>query len=237
MNHQLRHYHRIIRQLRRAGEQYDAGDIDAMYPASSDIATLIISGKGKTKSLARQLGIESQLELPDTAALGGGFEGSGFPTLCIRIREDCLVASPKSLEIDTRFSADLPTWLGRPICGNVDGQLTRFELVKTMRDNDGGAHVDEQIPDGFYLKLVELGMPRVAWQRNNRGGVTMLLASNEQNPMVHFVENLNSDRAAPIPFGPVQPVHGVASALVRTVVKEVLFALDNLPEKAIGISQ
>lgn len=223
------HFDRLVRQLKRRCSEYDAGNVESMYDASTYLATMLISGRGRTKSLVLQLGLESDFGFPDTAATGRGFTGSGLPTLLLKIEKDAPICSAHVDDIDFSMTCSLDEWLDRPICGFPEAYMSRRKLIKTMRDQDGGAHVDASISDAQYRDLVEAGMPNVKYQLNSHGDWCLCFDKPNGNlKRVHFVESLERARSGdePIGVGPLLRIYGVELALMRSVVQEVLFAID-----------
>lgn len=49
---------------------------------------------------------------------------------------------------------DIPTWWSIEVLTSHGGPLTRLDLVKAVRDRDGGAHVDETITDPEFKSVL-----------------------------------------------------------------------------------
>lgn len=155
--------------LKQIGELYDKGSVPMAMILSTIVSTLLRDGGRNTTSLLRSLnkkeeakfisssrgfyneiimnGNKSEHELSPAAPLiftEMGFGGHyAYKPLCSVFPD-----------IPWKRALDFEDWYNEAIFKAEDGvYLTRKELIASMRDQDGGAHVDNYLSQNVYVKL------------------------------------------------------------------------------------
>lgn len=137
--------------------QFDKGDWLAAKPMSTSLRVLLHhkdrpqAGQG---SLLAQLGLRGGFWLDSTRIFGQSFQSSemSWPQLLIMEMSDKSVGfKPKILGKDfhLRKTSFMEWWTGE--IGNHPkfGPISRKKIVTSMADQDGGAHVDGHVDDGY----------------------------------------------------------------------------------------
>jgi len=157
--------------LRASAEAYDRGSYAEAKRMAATIRVLVHDGRGNTRSLLGQLGLKSILffdgglepnprNLMPTTGLTGmhmGPEGTRWV--------------PRSLMppgLPNVGFIDFQLWWTRPVI--VDDErvgISRSELIRTMADQDGGAHVDGAL-ERTYARLTRQNS--IGWTAHGPGG-------------------------------------------------------------------
>jgi hypothetical protein len=150
--------------LRRFGSMYDEGDRWAAKFLATAVSTLVRDGRRNTHPLLEQIGVRAEMQFLSTARPLALNVKPDTPLLLIRSGPDGFSLVPKKdvpVLVPESHWLPFPDWWAEPIFGDAKGQrLTREELVKSIRDQDGGAHVDPVLTDAAYklLKAGEVGV-------------------------------------------------------------------------------
>jgi hypothetical protein len=171
-----RHLQEQLGFLQRSADAYDQGYTDEAKRLAVTIRVLVQDSKA-SKSLLEQLG-EKTRKFYDTAvpddpgnvmSYGGlvqiSMDASGakyIPNL-----DDLLdIAKPREVLFDE--------WWSQPVFRNDNGKiLTRSDLVRSVSDQDGGAHVDPGLNEVYARLSRECGM---GWVYSGPAGVDVVQA-------------------------------------------------------------
>jgi hypothetical protein len=159
-----------IEGFRLAAKTYDEGTLWAAKDLSSYIHKLLHDApSGRTTSLLKQVGLKAKLRLlsslvvPPSATGGKIVAAQATPLLITRISDSGSVYVPA---FDDHPLADQYRWLQfnrwweeRVFHPLSAFDLSRKNLIFTMRDQDGGGHVDPTISNADYVKFKKDGDP------------------------------------------------------------------------------
>lgn len=171
--------------LQRFGAMYDQGDHWAAKHLATVVSTLVREGKRNTHPLLAQIGVASSMPFLSTARQIAWNVKPNVPLLVMfsgphGIRFIPRKDAPPDPE-NTRWLSFTEWWKEEPIFGEDSGppepssgvteererRLTREALVKSIRDQDGGAHVDPVLSDATY-ELLKHGQVGVEVHRGGR---------------------------------------------------------------------
>jgi hypothetical protein len=132
---------------------YDLGQLSMAKPISVGLAILLYGDQGKSLSLLHQLGLRQRRFLDTAPALPSK---STYP-LCqlavILVEEQKQTASYVPLLSDVPnppVKSEFPEWWTKPVVRDIRGRtFSRLELVKEVRDTDGGAHLDAALGETY----------------------------------------------------------------------------------------
>lgn len=142
-----------VKFLRSSNKAYDNGELHEAKRLSSCVYILLYDGKGKAKSLLGQLGLRDGLKLLSTAQACA--PGYGIPLCSLHIATFAGASfSPLLDRADSSREVRFDEWWNEVVfIAPGLPQRSRAEVVKTMRDKDGGAHGDASQTDEAYHAL------------------------------------------------------------------------------------
>jgi len=149
--------------LRLSAAMYDAGHRNEAVRLANAIFVLLGPDMRNHNSILRQLGaIDESFLLPSSAdsrgphgsapiaaqlyAYTAGDGGGGYTIECAPFGHEPLSAG-RRLPVAEWWSEGVLSGIGAP------KTLSRLEVVRIMRDQDGGAHLDDHIKDETYLAV------------------------------------------------------------------------------------
>jgi len=149
--------------LRLSAAMYDVGHRGEAVRMANAIFVLAGPEMRNHKSILSQLGQEATLQIPSTADSRGP-HGSALIAVNVTpyMNEETgtggwIIASEpyghEALNNGRRIA--LLDWWSEGVLGGsgVADPLTRLQVVRVMRDQDGGAHLDDHIKDELYLAV------------------------------------------------------------------------------------
>lgn len=220
-----KHLARETDDLRDAIKQFDAGNTDKAYAMSGCVYKLV-DDSGQNRSLATQCKIKGALKFVATPRKG--WANIGFPTLQVSFNKG-LVGGVFVTSIPMDLGGpelNFKKWWGQKLIGRETGKtMKRGDFVLVMRNQDGGAHVDEKIKNDIYNKLLENGMTGVRYYETEKG--IFLEIDGIPEPKI-YVQNEVRRKGDPLPqikSGPFTLRH-VVPVLMRQVAGELLTALE-----------
>lgn len=141
--------------LKSDAKRYDKGEFSAINRSSVTLRTIFYNS-GKSKGILKQLRIEGNLRMPtftktfdDKDVLNyGSLQFIRFPKYFNNAKYfDTMIFRPEN---DTPITyLKLKKWWKQPILRLFNTDLTRENLVYFESNEDGGAHIDEQINKVF----------------------------------------------------------------------------------------
>jgi hypothetical protein len=149
--------------LRLSAAMYDAGHRGEAVRIANAIFVLIGPDMRNHKSILNQLGQEGALQIPSTADSRGP-HGSALIAVEVTpyVNEESglggwiIAAVPYGHEaLNSGRTASVSDWWNEGVLrgSGAVGTLTRLQVVRVMRDQDGGAHLDDHIKDKVYLAV------------------------------------------------------------------------------------
>lgn len=162
------HYQRLIRDLNDFSKEYEDGRWSRAYQLCTTIYQLVYHG-GKNTAVANSLGLLRGENFPNPQR---GWVNFGFPTLKIS-----LSATPAQNRfgavgvVNSDSRVNFQTWWKKTPIINLHGQLklSRMDFIRTMRNQDGGGHVDQNIKDRNYEMLLLGAFPNIRYFITTRG--------------------------------------------------------------------
>lgn len=131
---------------------FDAGKQHYAKPMSASLQMLLYGVKGNSLCLLHQLGMRAERFFDTAPAL----PPSGYLGQCqlaaIRVDMDNLSAHyiPMLSTTDRKELVPFSAWWNTPVVRDVKGRtFSRLEIVKEVRDKDGGAHVDGDLVEAY----------------------------------------------------------------------------------------
>jgi len=155
--------------LRQSSAAYDAGSSAEAKRLATAVYVMMHDGAGRTRSLLGQLGLRNSMKFLSTAhkvppetVPKTALAFMSFRSLDEQVQFFPRFYNPK-LRDEGRFLAASEWWdepvyqaLGKPLPQNIWGEgrtISRKNLVFHLRNQDGGAHVDEELRDEAYVDL------------------------------------------------------------------------------------
>ncbi len=185
---------RQISNLRRSNEAYDSGHLGEAERIASICYILLHDGHGKTRSLLGQLGLKSEMKFADTS-LRRMVQGE-LDWLCMDLCKIKIPHDSKATYDPLRDTAhatgvhwvSFDEWWDRSkVYETLRGlDLSRKNLVLTMRNQDGGGHVDGQIGSEVYAWLASKGSDRIV---SVKPGAVEFVIPPAPLPSEGFIEN------------------------------------------------
>lgn len=198
------------RMLRKSCRDYDSGDRWEAARIATHIANMVYD-KGKTSSLLSQLGVLQDLLFPLSGQpINKKALGCQFPLADIRIingREYSYEPIYDDANETKTKQPSLPfnRWWSATVYTELPGSLrmSRQGLIMTIRNQDGGSHIDAEIANEAFVAI------------SRSGPFTMV------------------NRSLPFSMGekmePGEPIMGLEKAIVRQIGWEVEQTLTDLP--------
>jgi len=178
----LVHFEQQMKAIASSADAYDRGELWEAARLANAVYMLVQDGKRKkTVSILTQVGILAALEFVSSARKYR--PGNMLPeVLLVRMRLE--IADGKGsacyepyLENGPEGTHLLPFdtwWNHEPIFGVPNGNpLTRMALVGSLRDQDGGGHLDDKITNAEYIRL----------SKDERGGWMLLAPDGTKSPL------------------------------------------------------
>jgi hypothetical protein len=149
--------------LRLSAAMYDAGHRGEAIRMANAIFVLLGPNMKNHKSILSQLGQDGKLQIPSTADSRGPHGSALIAIEMTPYTNDetseggwTITAVPHGHEA-LNSGRRLPAldWWNEGVLGGVRavGTLTRLQVIRVMRDQDGGAHLDDHIRDEIYLAV------------------------------------------------------------------------------------
>ena len=183
--------------LRALSQSYDDGNHWEAKRLAATIYILFHDGRGRTRSLLGQLGLKDRIFLPSSKLdLLGPMRVQGFtPVLQSNNRLVMMSVSVDKSEyipiLDTNphgtahplmFYDD---WIDETVFGETIGtNLTRNDITQTLRNQDGGSHVDSHIRNEQYQLFKDQGAPGMP---HIDGAVTFGASNHDGQPVINGV--------------------------------------------------
>ena len=198
--------------LLASSASYDAGNRWEAKRLATAIYNLVHDGGRQTRSILTQLGVRDILPLlssvkpPDKP---GTFTMSIANGMCaVGSGPEGQIYVPVLAHAFNKRQIRFKEWWGETIYENTRGQeITRMNLVSSLRSKDGGSHVDAVIPDSAYLGL----------------------RSGKETPVICIPGNrssFNLSEAIPIQLGHL--------AIMRQISYEMITSLENYVQSSGG---
>lgn len=157
--------------LRKLSADFDGGDIWAAKLLATIVYVLCHDGRPPVKSLLSQLGMRDTLQCVNTATPASPGNLIHQNTLiAIQFGQGGVRQVPifqgSDASIHPRVS--FAEWWGGPVfVGNAPAseEVSRSQLVQSIRSQDGGSHYDATLSSGYYLTLKQGG----GWQMTHHG--------------------------------------------------------------------
>lgn len=152
---------RQVGHLRRSMQLFDQGHPEEAERLATAAYILFYDGKGKSRSLLGRLGLLDTMELPDTQWACRNITGLPLAKACL---EDGEIVFRPNLEEAARNRLSTPWkpfpqwWDGDRLFWSPTGHDRRKHLVRALRDQDGGGHVDAELKNRGYVLLRDFGV-------------------------------------------------------------------------------
>lgn len=183
--------------LRASSQSYDDGNHWEAKRLAATVYILFHDGHGRTRSLLGQLELKDKLFLPSSKLdLLGPMRGQSFtPILESSNRLVMMSVSVDKSEYIPILDTN-PHGIAHPLMfyddwndetvfgGTVENSLTRNDITQTLRNQDGGSHVDSHIRNEQYQLFKDHGAPGM---RHIDGAVTFGVTIHEGQPVVNGV--------------------------------------------------
>lgn len=142
---------------------YDAGHRGEAIRMANAIFVLLGPNLKNHKSILGQLGNDVQLQIPSTADSRGphgsaliAIEATPYTNDETNVGGWIITAVPYGHEaLNSGRRLPVLDWWNEGVLRGVGavGTLTRLQVIRVMRDQDGGAHLDDHIKDDTYLAV------------------------------------------------------------------------------------
>jgi len=149
--------------LRLSAAMYDVGHHGEAIRIANAIFVLLGFGMKGHKSIISQLGQEESLQLASTADSRGPHGSALIAAKFVPYANEetgqrgwITTAVPHGHEaLDAARRLPISEWWNEGVLAGVGaiGMLTRLQVVRVMRDQDGGAHLDDHVKDETYLAV------------------------------------------------------------------------------------
>jgi len=142
--------------LQRSAAAYDSGFEGEAMRLATTLRVLLYDG-GSSRSLLRQLQVKDRLRFQDTALYPSPYlvQKAGLVIIQITTGVEARHVTPLDMLTPSRIHRPLPFkpwWTLKVIEGSQGRTYSRGDLVLTMANQDGGAHVDPDL-DADYAAL------------------------------------------------------------------------------------
>jgi hypothetical protein len=156
---------RKIGQLRRAALSYDAGKFDEAERIASDVYILLHDGGRNARSLLGQVGKKSTISFPDSRHsdfIEKPEKFIGIPLFSCGKSFNYIPILGTSSSLDAMNKYRFSKWWDQTVYITHRGlKLSRKNLVCSLRSQDGGAHVDDNLKSESYHWLKTQGDKRI----------------------------------------------------------------------------
>lgn len=153
-----------ISALRSSCQAYDSGTMWEAKRIATTIYVLVHDGKRNSRSLMSQLQVRDirlyfSTQHPDPALLPGhapliAVQISGESARCVALRDEALNVSW------VRWLPFEEWWTETIYMSQAGMRLTREDIVRTFRDQDGGGHFDPVLRNEAYAELRDYNFER-----------------------------------------------------------------------------
>ncbi len=150
------HLARQLRFLERSARDFDSGQSDEAYRIATALRVIFRQTR-KSTSLLTHLGASEVLirsTVPDTTSMFPDMPPPEelemfFISLCTPTLSDTLRLLPKAVEQESDRMIPAPQWWDETFAVINGAKYTRRGLVLCACENDGGAHVDAELPPEY----------------------------------------------------------------------------------------
>lgn len=165
-----------MKALRSSAAAYDKGELWEAERLAATVYILLHDGAGRTKSLLGQLGKKNSLQYVSTSR-GFRCEFAGWgsklispeaypptPLVVVRMNDEGVNFAPLCEAMDPSWSRLLPfsRWYDEAVFKTASGrELSRKNLIFSLRSQDGGAHIDAHLRDEAYVGLFKDASPQL----------------------------------------------------------------------------
>lgn len=160
-------FDRQVRNFRRSIASFDDGHIEEAERLATSLYTLFFDGGSNAKSAAKLAGVKDNLRFPDSrfpqpkepyaVRIGPplcviGLGGRYWPRNHARVQESIFEDAPEYSRLPFK------KWWEQVVYSTDSGrELSRKNLVFSMRTQDGGAHIDKKLKNEAYHWLSAYG--------------------------------------------------------------------------------
>lgn len=179
---------------------------------------LIAVSRGKNhRSLVDTLGLAEEMRLPSCAMEGGIY---GAPLLQMKAFHQRVVFSPRKRIDDSMPRLTVCEWLHEIIYQSKRFNLTRQNILSTIRDKEGVAHFDKKISrQSGYSALRNSGHEDYYWRASQDGTCIALCAFGSK---LFITDSAPEKGVLPPPLQEQKhPLLGGVDASVRTIAEEL----------------
>jgi hypothetical protein len=150
--------------IRASGASFDEGELWEAKRLAAAVYVLVHDGKGRTKSLLTQLGVRASLRFLSTAKPldpKNLLTEHSLVSMRVEVRETGSRARYRpAFDLYEQLFAfnrlQFLSWWEEPVIrDNQRRVLSRKNIVFSLRDQEGGAHFDEELRDEVYKSLVK----------------------------------------------------------------------------------
>lgn len=152
---------RQVGHLRRLCEDFDQGHEAAAELLATVVYTLCHDGGQNSRSLLRQLDVRPRLRFPNSSSerlVDNPGQAMAGPPLCAfgvrdgRLRFVAPLGDPERLP-----KLQFQHWWDQTVFKRSGASLSRKSLVFSIRNQDGGSHIDDYIKDKAYDRMSRVG--------------------------------------------------------------------------------
>ncbi len=156
---------RVIILLRDSCSYFDSGKLYEAPRIATCVDMLVHDGSKNRRSILSHLGIHSKLEwVSSTLGISDGNLLADHPLAAMSINE----MGPRFVHLSAALDVNgamvgsgfprltFPRWWEQAVLKNPKGiSLSRKNLICSLRDQDGGAHLDKELTDESYVEFVK----------------------------------------------------------------------------------
>jgi hypothetical protein len=157
---------RQVGHLRRSLAAYEHGIWEEAERLATSVFILVADGKGRTKPLLSQMGVRDTI--PFVSQTTKSVVYVGLPICGVRPHEGSFRYFPLYMMDDTTPPTPRDTkrvsfqdWWSERIYQYKTNSLDRELFVRSLRSQDGGAHVDQELTDEGYKLIKTMGNDRI----------------------------------------------------------------------------
>ena len=203
--------------IRSSCESFDLGSKWEAKRIAASIYILMKDGRGQTKSLVSQLGIRALIPFlssvePAVPAPKGMILGPElFPQaklLSFQFSPNTKVLLSPKLQVEKLRCVSHDAWWGEPVYEYGNVQFSRNKLIETMRNQDGGGHVDADLDEEYMSFCANVGDG--LWTDENGG-----LIFNIPQPPYRYART-EADGLNPIPNAPFFTMRQIGFEILQT---------------------
>lgn len=158
----IRHLQQIQENLNSLCNQYDNGSSAVASLMAGQLRILLHDApvhdkrKNKSRSLLQQLGIKDTIKFFDTAHPYN--ENNLLTSSCLTLMNYSSDGHTCEAKIFPLLGANFkpckikgfPDWWGQIVLSDNKNKFSRKDVIMLVADKDGGAHIDEKLPKGYY---------------------------------------------------------------------------------------